>query len=58
MSSLGVTHVEIQSSIVSPGVGVMNNVAEMWSFAETDFKIITLSSGFGKLGTIHVMSLS
>jgi hypothetical protein len=41
---------EIKNTVISPGVGVLNNIAEMWTFAETDFQIITLSSGFGKLG--------
>lgn len=51
MSSLTVAHVDIASqSHLKPQIGMLNGIAEMWTFASTDFQIITLSSGFGKLG--------
>lgn len=49
MSSLGISHVDIHSD--SPATGVTNSVAEMFTLAATDFKVITLSSGFGKLAS-------
>lgn len=33
--------------------GAMDSVVESWSFAATDFKVITEQSGFGKIGALR-----
>lgn len=51
-SSLDIEHVDLpQLSHLGARIGILNSIAEMWTFASTDFRIITLSSGFGKMGT-------
>jgi hypothetical protein len=52
-SSLGVAHVNFAYEEMSPQVGMMNSIAEMWTFGETDFQVITMGSGFGKFGELR-----
>jgi hypothetical protein len=51
MSDFGVSHFDGKDQITPPEILLSNSIAEMWTFAEVDFAIITRRSGFGKLGS-------